>query len=174
MYLDLSTIQKKLANVKMLVTDVDGVLTDGRLWIDCQGKWKRTWNVLDGVGLKRLMEAGYQVAVITGGESEDVRIRMGFLKIPHFYEGASNKMPPFHDLMKKTGLQPDEIAYIGDEVFDHPIMQEVAFSAAVPNAVEEVKDIATYVTRRDGGMGAVREVCELILKFGFHAQKGDE
>jgi 3-deoxy-D-manno-octulosonate 8-phosphate phosphatase (KDO 8-P phosphatase) len=162
---------KKLRNIKMLISDVDGVLTDGTIWLDSNLKWRRSFNVLDGVGLKLLMDAGYTVGIITGGNSEDVRMRMEFLGIKYFYDGASDKVPFFQKILKETRLKPSEIAYIGDEIYDVPIMEVVGFSACPPRANKQAKKAADHETEAEGGYGSVREVCDLILEFGAHAKK---
>lgn len=155
-------------NIKMLVLDVDGVLTDCRIWMDSNGEWKRFYSIRDGVGIVRLIEQGYQLAVITGSKSNDIRARIKNLRIQHFYEGASDKVPSFLDLQKVSGLKPNEMAYVGDDIFDMPLIQEVAFGATVPDAVDEVKQVAKYITQRRGGDGAVREVCDLIYRYGHY------
>ena len=165
---------QKLKSIKMLVLDVDGILTDCRLWMDSNGQWKRIYSVRDGVGIKALIEAGYQIGVITGSVAEDVRSRVKMLGIQHFYEGALNKIPSFHELQQKTGLSPQEMAYMGDDYFDLPILREVRFAATVPDAMDEVLEQVQYVTRRPAGNGAVREVCDYILKYGFFAQQRDQ
>lgn len=153
----------------MLVLDVDGVLTDCRIWMDASGEWRRFFSIRDGVGIKRVMDAGYKTAVITGTKSEDIRQRVKNLGIHYFYEGALDKEPSFVNLQKDSGLRPDQMAYVGDEIFDIPLLKQVAFAATVPEAVDEVKDIAHYITRRPGGNGAVREVCDVIHKYGAFA-----
>lgn len=150
----------------MLICDVDGVLTDGRLWIDNEGKWRRFFHVKDGVGMKLLMDEGYDVGVISGGKSDDVVQRMSFLNIKHFYLEASDKTIPFNEILKNTGYKEEEIAFIGDEIFDIPILKRVGFAVTVPHAVEEVKKAAHYVTKTGGGLGAVREAGDLIRQFG--------
>lgn len=154
----------------MLVLDVDGILTDCRLWLDSDNQWKRIYSVRDGVGIKDLIQSGYKIAVITGANAHDVRERVKMLGIQHFYEGALNKIPAFDDLQKTTGLKPEEMAYMGDDYFDIPILQQVQFSATVPEAIDEVVQTVHYVTKRAGGHGAVREVCEYILKYGFYSK----
>lgn len=161
-----------LRNIKMLVLDVDGVLTDCRLWMDSNGEWKRFFSIRDGVGIKRLIESGYKLAVITGSKTEDIRQRVKNLGIQYFYEGAADKVPSFIDLQKQTGLKPEEMACVGDDIFDIPLIQAVAFGATVPEAVEEVIEEADYVTKRPGGNGAVREVCDLIYKHGAFSSLG--
>lgn len=152
----------------MLVLDVDGVLTDTRLWFDGR-EWRRFFSIRDGVGIQRLIDAGYMLAVITGSKSEDIRERVKKLGIQFFYEGALDKAPSFKKLQEESGITPTEMAYMGDDIFDIPMIQEVAFGATVPEAVDEVLEIADYVTRRPGGCGAVREVCDYIYKHGAFA-----
>lgn len=161
---------QKLKSIKMLVLDVDGVLTDCKLWMDSNGEWKRVYCVRDGVGIKALAQAGYKLAIITGSEATDVRARAKMLGFHYFYEGAMDKRPSFEKLVQDSGIKPEEIAYVGDDVFDIPIIQSVGFGATVPEAVDEVIEIAQYVTKRGGGNGAVREVCNFILKYGFYSQ----
>lgn len=161
---------QKLKSVKMLVLDVDGVLTDCRLWMDSDGEWKRIYSVRDGVGIKALAEAGYKLAIITGAQAKDVRARAKMLGFHYFYEGAVDKWPSFEKLVKESGLQPSEMAYVGDDIFDIPLIQAVAFGATVPEAVDEVIESAQYVTKRAGGNGAVREVCNFILKYGYYSK----
>ncbi|WP_347357008.1 HAD-IIIA family hydrolase [Bdellovibrio sp.] len=155
----------KLKNIKMLVLDVDGVLTDTRLWFDGK-EWRRFFSIRDGVGIKRLTEAGYKIAVITGSKAEDIRARVKSLGIHYFYEGALDKEPSFLQLQQESGISTSEMAYVGDDIFDIPMIQAVAFGATVPEAVDEVMEVADYVTRRPGGCGAVREVCDYIYKYG--------
>ncbi|WP_246845347.1 HAD family hydrolase [Bdellovibrio sp. NC01] len=157
-----------MKNIKMLVLDVDGVLTDTRLWFDGK-EWRRFFSIRDGVGIKRLIDSGYKTAVITGSKAEDIRARVKSLGIHYFYEGALDKGPSFLQLQKESGIAPHEMAYIGDDIFDIPMIQEAAFGATVPEAVDEVLEIADYVTRRPGGCGAVREVCDYIYKHGAFA-----
>lgn len=156
----------------MLVLDVDGVLTDCKLWMDSDGQWKRIYSVRDGVGIKRLIENGYKLAVITGATAEDVRARVKMLGIHYLYEGALDKVPSFAQLQKDSGFKPEEMAYVGDDIFDIPLIQQVAFGATVPEAVEEVIEVADYVTRRPGGNGAVREVCDFIFRHGAFSKEG--
>lgn len=156
----------------MLVLDVDGVLTDCRLWMDSDGQWKRIYSVRDGVGIKRLIESGYKLAVITGATAEDVRARVKMLGIHYLYEGALDKVPSFAQLQKDSGFKPEEMAYVGDDIFDIPLIEQVAFGATVPEAVEEVIGAADYVTQRPGGNGAVREICDFIFRFGAFSKEG--
>lgn len=160
----------KLKNIKMLVLDVDGVLTDTRIWYD--GKdWRRFYSIRDGVGIKRMMELGYKIAIITGSTAEDIRARAKSLGIHYFYEGALDKIPSFEKLIQESGISAGEMAYIGDDIFDIPLIKRAGFGATVPEAVDEVIDAADYVTKRGGGIGAVREVCDYICMYGPMTQK---
>jgi len=161
---------EKINSIKMLVLDVDGIMTDCRLWMDSNGQWKRIYSVRDGVGIKALIDSGYQVAVITGATAEDVRSRVKMLGIHYLFEGALNKIPPFLELQKQSGISVNEIAYMGDDHFDLPVLKAVQFSATVPDAMAEVISEVHYVTSRPAGNGAVREVCDYILKYGFFSK----
>ncbi|MCX7977457.1 MAG: HAD-IIIA family hydrolase [Bdellovibrionaceae bacterium] len=156
----------KLKKIKALVLDVDGVMTDTRIWMDSSGEWRRFFSIRDGVGIKRLIAQGYRLGVITGSSTSDIRARVKTLGIPYFYEGAEDKSPAFDHLLKATDLKENEVAYVGDDIFDIPLLRRVAFAATVPDAVDEVKEVAHYVTHRRGGEGAVREVCDLIHQYG--------
>lgn len=153
----------KLKKIKLLLSDVDGVMTDATIWLDSTMKWKRKFNVLDGMGLLRLKSQGIKVGIITASDAEDVRFRFEFLKVDFFYEKASDKGLALQDVLKKTGLDLSEIAYIGDDLMDLPVIEAVGFGVTVPNSLDEVKTKSDYVTKRSGGEGAVREVCEMIL-----------
>ncbi len=162
--------KSRLKQIKALVTDVDGVLTDATVWWDSDKQWKRNFSVRDGVGLKLLMEKGYKIGVITGGRSEDVQTRMKFLGVHYFYDGISgDKFECYQDLLKASGLQSSEILYIGDEIYDVSVMKAVGVGVSVPDAVDEAREAAHYITKHQGGHGAVREVCDLIRKHGFFA-----
>lgn len=154
----------------MLVLDVDGVLTDTRIWYDGK-EWRRFYSIRDGVGIKRLMELGFKIAIITGSKAEDIRARAQALGIHYFYEGALDKEPSFAKLIQESGFSPGEMAYIGDDIFDIPLIKKVGFGATVPEAVDEVIEAADYVTKRGGGIGAVREVCDYIGKYGYFGKK---
>jgi 3-deoxy-D-manno-octulosonate 8-phosphate phosphatase (KDO 8-P phosphatase) len=158
-------LQEKLKQIKLFALDVDGILTDGRIgYTSEQAGWTRSFHTRDGYGLKVLMKCGISVAIISGGDSHDVRTRMEFLKIPHVFLGDENKVQPFERLLEKTGLAPAEVAFMGDELFDIPLIERVGFSATVPQAVEEVRQRVDYITDCAGGWGAVREVADAIRK----------
>lgn len=153
----------------MLVLDVDGILTDCKITLDSNGEWKRFYSVRDGVGIKSLIDANYKIAIITGANAIDVRARVKMLGIHYLYEGSVDKLPAFEDLQKKSGISASEMAYMGDDYFDLPILNRVKFSATVPDAMDEVTASVQYITKRPAGNGAVREVCDYILKYGFYA-----
>ena len=157
---------ESIGKVRMLVMDVDGVLTDGRVFLNSKGEWTRLFSVRDGVGLYQIQSKGYRTGIITGGSSGDVVLRAQYLKVDHFFNGRLDKKPAFDELQHDSGLKPHEMAYVGDEIFDIPLLRSVGFSATVPEAVDEVKKECDYVTKRSGGYGAVREVCQLILEYG--------
>ena len=150
--------------VKLLIMDVDGVLTDGRIFITASGEELKAFNTLDGHGLKMLQSTGVQLAIITGRAAPGVAHRARGLGIDHYYEGVHDKRAVFAELLQKTGLTADECAYIGDDVVDLPVMSRVGFAVAVPDAPSFVRQHAHFVTGCGGGNGAVRELCELILQ----------
>jgi 3-deoxy-D-manno-octulosonate 8-phosphate phosphatase (KDO 8-P phosphatase) len=162
--LETPDIQARLNKIKLLILDVDGVMTDGRVfWLEGHG-WTRYFHIKDGYGLKVLMQSGIQVAVISGGDSEDVRTRMKFLRIEHVFLGDEDKIKAFEKIVQATGLHPEQMAFMGDDLFDIPVIEAVGFSATVPHAVSAVKARAHYVTETPGGWGAVREVADAIRK----------
>ncbi len=162
--LETKEIQERLKKIRLLILDIDGVMTDGRVfWLEGHG-WTRHFHVKDGYGLKVLMKSGIQVAVISGGDSKDVRIRMEFLKIPHIFLGDEDKIKALEKIVIATGLALDQMAFMGDDLFDIPVIEKVGFSATVPHAVDPVKARAHYVTETPGGWGAVREIADAIRK----------
>jgi 3-deoxy-D-manno-octulosonate 8-phosphate phosphatase (KDO 8-P phosphatase) len=162
--LETPDIQARLKKLKILILDVDGVMTDGRIfWLDGHG-WTRHFHIKDGYGLKILMKAGIQVAIISGGDSKDVRTRMEFLKIQHVFLGDEDKTKALEKIKTATGFTYEQMAFMGDDLFDIPVIERVGFSATVPHAVDPVKVRAHYVTESPGGWGAVREVADAIRK----------
>ena len=156
----------KVKNIKMLVMDVDGIMTDSRIILGSDGEWKRFFSVRDGIGIHFLRKQGYKTGVITGSCSPDVRKRMEHLKIDYFFENKRDKAPAFEELKAQSGFTNNEISYIGDDIYDVPLLKVVGFSATVPEAVEEVKKECDYITSRHGGYGAVRDLCHIILNHG--------
>lgn len=160
----------KVKNIKMLVMDVDGILTDARIILDPSLGWKRFFSVRDGIGILHLQSQGYKTAIITGSHSEDVQKRAEHLKINYFYENKLDKGPAYSELKKESGFDDSEICYIGDDIFDIPLLQQVGFSATVPEAVDDVIKECDYITNRGGGYGAVRDLCHIILKHGYFSE----
>ena len=158
-------LQNKAKAIKCVIFDVDGVLTDGSLFFDNQGQEFKAFNSKDGHGIRMLVESGVEVAIITGRQSELVKHRANNLKLSPelIYQGYSNKRPAFKDLLEKTGFSKDEIAYVGDDVIDLPVMSQVGFAIAVGDANEFVKKHAHMTTKLNGGRGAAREACEFII-----------
>ena len=162
--LESAELQARLKKIKMLLLDVDGVMTDGRIfWMEGHG-WTRHFHIKDGYGLKILMKAGIQVGIISGGDSKDVRTRAEFLKLTHVFLGDEDKIKAFDKIVAATGFRADEIAFMGDDLFDIPVLEKVGFSATVPHAVDPVKARVHYITETPGGYGAVREVADAIRK----------
>ena len=155
---------QKLAQIHMLVMDVDGVLTDGTIMMNADGTESKRFSLYDGHGIKMWHRAGLMSALISGRESVATSIRADQLKIKHVLQGCKKKLPAFESLLSETGLSPYQVAYIGDDLLDLPILKRAGFSVAVANAVEELKCEADFVTTAPGGCGAVRELIEYILK----------
>jgi len=154
----------KLAKIKLLLLDVDGVLTDGRIIYDSLGNELKAFDVKDGHGLKMIQRAGIKVGIITGRSSEVVRRRADELGIEILYQGALQKLKPYREILAQYNLTDDQVAYVGDDIVDLPILQRVGFSATVADAVPDVLPLVDYVATRDGGRGAVREICDLLLR----------
>jgi len=155
---------KDLSIIKLLVLDVDGVLTDGGIIIHSDGTESKRFHVMDGHRIKMWHRAGGLSAIISGRQSEATSLRAGQLDISHVMQGCLQKLSALEQLMQTTGLALDQIACIGDDVVDIPLIRRVGFGAAVANAAEELKKNADFVTQRSGGDGAVGEVIEYLLK----------
>lgn len=155
---------ERAKQVKLIVFDVDGVLTDGGLYFDDAGQELKAFHSRDGLGMKMLKSSGVEIAIITGRTSNVVTHRMNNLGIQHVYQGQSEKLPAFLALIDKLGVDEHEVAYVGDDVVDLPIMRRVGFSVAVQDAHEWVKQHAHWQTPHGGGRGAARDVCEFILE----------
>ncbi|MBL7666236.1 MAG: HAD hydrolase family protein [Bacteriovoracaceae bacterium] len=153
----------KLAKIKVALFDVDGILTNGHIYF--QGGeigFNRFFHVQDGYGLKLLMDAGIKVGIITGGDSVGVKKRFELLDVDYLYTGNEDKRAAFNDIVKQTGAKDDEILYMGDEFFDLPLLKRSGFSATVPHSSLEIREQVDYVTYREGGEGAVREVIDML------------
>ncbi len=155
---------ERAARVRLLALDVDGVLTDGRLYFDNQGNEFKAFSTRDGLGLKAVQAAGVELAVITGRASRIVADRAASLGIEHVYQGQDDKLSAYLDLLARTGHDHEVVCYAGDDWIDLPVLDRVGLAVSVPAAGDDVKDRCHWVTTRDGGMGAVRELCELILE----------
>ena len=156
-------LTERARGVRLLTCDVDGVLTDGRLYYGADGAEMKAFHSLDGVGLRMLARAGVAVAWITGSNAPAVAHRARTLGIARLVQGTEDKLTPWKALLTELGLAPTACAHVGDDLPDLPILSRCGFGIAVPHAPPAVRRHAHYVTVRDGGAGAVREVCELIL-----------
>ena len=155
---------EKAKDVKLLILDVDGVLTDGRIVIDDRGMETKCFDVRDGHGIKMLKRANIDVAIITGRQSQVVSHRARELGIDSVYQNIHDKLEVYQAILREKGLKDQDVGFIGDDVVDLPLLTRVGFSAVVADGVEELKPYADYVSRNKGGRGAVREIIELILK----------
>jgi 3-deoxy-D-manno-octulosonate 8-phosphate phosphatase (KDO 8-P phosphatase) len=154
----------KIKLIRLLVLDVDGVMTDGRIIMDDAGREIKNFDVRDGHGIKVLMRYGIDVIIVTGRRSAVVEHRARDLGISEVHQGVTNKVEISDAILSNRSLNYEQIAFVGDDIVDIPLLRRVGFSAAVADALEDVRKCADYVTVRKGGRGAVREVCEVILK----------
>ena len=157
-------LKRKAERIEVLVLDVDGVLTDGRIIIDDRGRESKHFNVRDGHGIKLILKMGIEVVFLTGRKSRVVAHRAQDLGIREVYQGARDKVMIFEGMLLKKNMKADRVAYMGDDVVDIPLFRKVGLSIAVADACEEARQAAHYVTEKEGGKGAVREVCEMILR----------
>lgn len=155
---------EKAKNLKLLILDVDGVLTDGRLFFDNQGTEYKCFHARDGHGIKLLRQTGVEVAVISGRNSNSVALRMKNLGIEHVFQGHENKLSAFAEVLEKTDITPEQCAHMGDDLLDLPIMIRVGLAIAVSDANFAVKEKADWCTALPGGQGAVREACDFIMQ----------
>ncbi len=155
---------EKLKKIRFLLLDVDGILTDGKIfWQEVHG-WTRFYNIKDGYGILRLKQAGIEVGILTAGKSEDVKKRAELLKIKNVFLGHLHKENIMDEVFEKIRLNPEQVAYMGDDMFDVPVFGRVGLSITVPDVVKQVLASADIVTQAKGGEGAVRELCEGILE----------
>jgi 3-deoxy-D-manno-octulosonate 8-phosphate phosphatase (KDO 8-P phosphatase) len=153
-----------LTEIKLLVLDVDGVLTDGTVIINADGSESKFFHTLDGHGIRMWRRSGLEVAIISGRESEPTQRRAAQLGIEHVFQDCHFKLPVIEELLGRLNMTPEQVAYVGDDLMDLPVIRYVGFGVAVADAVDEVKQHADYVTTKSGGKGAVRETIEHILK----------
>jgi 3-deoxy-D-manno-octulosonate 8-phosphate phosphatase (KDO 8-P phosphatase) len=155
---------QRAARVKVMIFDVDGVLTDGSLTYGPDGEATKTFYVLDGLGIQLLQKTGVQTAIISARNSPIVVRRAADLGITHVHQGSHDKRVAFARLLESTGITAEECGYIGDDVIDLPLFTRVGFAVTVPSGHPEVQHRAHYVTRAPGGRGAVREVCDMVMR----------
>ncbi len=155
---------EKIKSVAVLILDVDGVLTDGGIIIDDDGRETKRFDVRDGHGLKMLMRYDIEVILLTGRTSKAVEHRASDLGIKEVHQGVWNKLEVFEEILRKRKISSPSTAFIGDDVVDVSVLRRVGFSATVADAAEDVKKLVDYVSEKPGGRGAVREICEIILK----------
>lgn len=156
-------LAQQIQAIRLIAFDVDGILTDGGLYLSDSGEEFKRFNSLDGHGLKMLKASGVELAIITGRTSRCVELRAQNLGIAHLFQGVDDKLAVMQDLLAQLKLAPQAAAYMGDDVVDLPVMRRVGLAITVPNAPQVVRDHSHYVSQRDGGHGAVREACELIM-----------
>jgi 3-deoxy-D-manno-octulosonate 8-phosphate phosphatase (KDO 8-P phosphatase) len=157
-------ILEKASRIRLVVFDVDGVLTDGSLYIGDDGQEYKAFHSRDGHGIKMLLHQGVEIAIITGRTSQVVEHRMKNLGISHVYQGKLEKLPAFQELIQKLGVSEEQTAYVGDDVVDLPVMRRVGLAIAVQDAHPLVRQHSHWQTPNPGGRGAARDVCELIME----------
>lgn len=161
-------LRSRILPVRLMILDVDGVLTDGRIIYHDDGSEIKAFDVQDGHGIKLLQRAGIDVALVTGRYCKAVEHRANGLGIKKVFQGFHRKIEAYESIMSETGLTDDQLCCMGDDLIDIPIMRRVGFSVAVPNCVPEVLPFAHYVTKAYGGRGACREICNLLLRVQGH------
>ncbi len=162
--LTLAAYQEKLKNIKLLLLDVDGILTDAKIfYVHGQG-WTRSYCIYDGYGIRLLQKLGVPVGVISGGQSDELKERLKVLGIQHFVIGSEDKLKSLEEIVAKTNIPYQNICFMGDELFDIPALEKVGLAITVPNAMLEVQEMVHWITSKSGGDGAVREVIDGIRK----------
>ena len=154
----------RLKKIKLLLLDIDGVMTDGRIIFDSNGIESKFFNVKDGHGIKMVQRGGIEVGIVSGRRSQVVANRAAELGIARVFQGSLDKLTPYQEILADTGLDDSQVAFMGDDIIDIPVLRRVGFAAAPADAVEEVLPHAHFVAKNRGGWGAVREVCDLLLK----------
>lgn len=157
-------VQKLASQIQLLILDVDGVLTNGQFLLGPNGEEYKQFNTQDGQGMRSIMDHGIQIGIITGRQSQVVEHRAKDLGLSFLYQGCREKLTALQDMQNQAKLDLEQIAYVGDDWPDIAVMQKVGLPIAVNNARQETKEAAVYITQANGGEGAVRQVCELILK----------
>ena len=154
---------ERLAQLRLVAFDVDGVFTDGRIYLSDEGVETKAFHTQDGYGIRRLIESGIEVAVISGRKSKAVEKRMDELGVAHVVLGCKDKVAALDDLAAALGIDVRDCAFVGDDMPDLALLEHVGFSVAVANAMQAVQEHCDYITRKPGGAGAVREVCDLVV-----------
>ena len=167
----MDTLVERANDIRLLVLDVDGVLTDGRLYFTARGEQMKCFHVRDGAGIKQVLTAGLQVAVISGRQSKAVDKRMAELGVTWIRQGVQDKLTALRELLDLLNLSPQAVASVGDDSADLPLLEVSRLAIAVADAHPSVKSQAHFITQLPGGQGAVREVCDLILE-GRHRMQG--
>ena len=157
-------ILTKAKPIKLIIFDVDGVLSNGCIYLGDSGEEYKSFHVQDGLGIKLLQETGVTAAVISGRSSKLVEKRMKHLNVHHVYQGQRDKIPAYEDLLSQMALTPEEVAFMGDDILDLPLIRRVGLSITVPNGVALVREYAHWQITNAGGHGAAREVCDLIME----------
>ncbi|TYA78428.1 KdsC family phosphatase [Seonamhaeicola marinus] len=161
---DNKSYKEYLENINTFIFDVDGVLTDGSVTIMTNGDMLRTMNIKDGYALKTAVDAGFNVCIISGGSNEGVRKRLSGLGIKDIYLGAHNKIDQLNEYLNNKGVKLENALYMGDDIPDFPVMKLVGLPCCPQDAVQEIKGISKYISHKNGGKGAVRDVIEQVLK----------
>ena len=164
-------LRERASRIKLLAMDVDGVLTDGKIYFDSAGNEFKAFNTRDGLGMTALQRCGIKLAIITGRESPMVTQRAAQLKVDYVYQGRVDKLSAYMELLQESGLEEQQVCFAGDDWNDLPVLQRAGLSVTVPAADQEVKSRVHWVTSREGGDGAVREICDLILNAPGYDQK---
>ena len=157
------TLHSRLKKIKLLATDVDGVLTDAGAYYSENGIELKKFSIRDGMGMTLLQKAGYTVAIVTTENTKIAEVRAKRLHINDVYQGVANKVEAVEDLLKKYSLSWDEVAFVGDDINDIPVLRKVGFAVVPADATSLNKKVAHFVTKNAGGHGCVREVCDLLL-----------
>lgn len=156
---------KEIMNtITTFIFDIDGVLTDGTIQVAADGQLLRSMNIRDGYAIKAAIEQGYVVCIISGGSNEGVRIRLRNLGVTDIHLGVSNKVETYKEFIELYNILPENVLYMGDDIPDYHVMQEVALPTCPQDAVAEIKKIAKYISHKNGGKGAVRDVIEQVMK----------
>jgi 3-deoxy-D-manno-octulosonate 8-phosphate phosphatase (KDO 8-P phosphatase) len=159
-----NNILAKAKQIKLFICDIDGVFSDGRIYLGNSGEELKAFHTKDGYGIKALGSSGVDVAVITGRQSNIVQNRMTALNVKYIVQGEENKLPALKNILEELNLTPNQVAYIGDDMPDYECMNHVGLSIAVNDAHPQILQLADYTTYTRGGFGAVREVCDLIMQ----------